>query len=136
MSCRSLDICFKDSHRWLSLKQYDFTKSRRFFSIFYMPCFETPCFHIGTCATEGFLTPGLFHSTSLVSWGSSRASKAAEFFKEFDFLGFNCCFSAKIEISSKTSKIEANMTFWGDFWKFVQFLLKNGGWNLENWISW
>ena len=58
--------------------------------------------------TEGFLTPDSFHSTSLVSWGSSWASKEAKFIKEFNFLGSSRCFSAKIEKYSETSKIELN----------------------------
>ena len=56
-------------------------------------------------ATQGFLTPYSFHSTSLMTWGSSWASKEAKFIKEFDFLGFSRCFSARIEQASKTSKI-------------------------------
>ena len=47
-------------------------------------------------------------STSLASWGSSWVSKEAKFIKEFDFLGFSRCFSARIEKSSKTSKIQPN----------------------------
>ena len=58
--------------------------------------------------TEGFLTPDSFHSTSLATWGSSLESKEAKFIKEFDFLGFSRCFSARIEKSSKTSKIQPN----------------------------
>ena len=58
--------------------------------------------------TQGFLTPDSFHSTSLATWGSSWGSKEAKFIKEFDFLGFSRCFSARIEKSSKTSKIQPN----------------------------
>ena len=58
--------------------------------------------------TEGFLTPDSFHSISLATWGSSYGSKEAKFIKEFDFLGFSRCFSAKIEKSSKTSKTQPN----------------------------
>ena len=35
-------------------------------------------------------------------------SKAVKFFKEFSFLGSSPCFSARIEQSSKKSKIELN----------------------------
>ena len=55
--------------------------------------------------TEGFFTPDSFHSTSLATWGSSWASTEAKFIKEFEFLSFSCCFSARIEKSLKTSKI-------------------------------
>ena len=58
--------------------------------------------------TQGFLTPDSFHSTSLATWGSSWVSKQAKFIKEFDFLGFSCCFSSKIGKSSKASKIQPN----------------------------
>ena len=47
--------------------------------------------------TKGFLTLDSFHSTSLATWGSSWGSKEAKFIKEFDFLGFSRCFSARIE---------------------------------------
>ena len=58
--------------------------------------------------TQGFLNPDSFHSTSIATWGSSWGSKEAKFIKEFDFLGFSRCFSARIEKSSKTSKIQPN----------------------------
>ena len=58
-----------------------------------------------TQGTEGFFTPDSFHSTSLATWGSSWASTEAKFIKEFEFLSFSRCFSARIEKSSKTSKI-------------------------------
>ena len=58
--------------------------------------------------TEGFLTPDSFHSTSLATWGSNWTSKERKFIKEFDFLGFSRCFSARIEKTSKTSKIQPN----------------------------
>ena len=45
--------------------------------------------------------PDSFHSTSLATWASSWASKEAKFIKEFNFLGFSHCFSARIEKSSK-----------------------------------
>ena len=63
---------------------------------------------MGHSCTEGFLTPDSFHSTSLASWGSSWVSKEEKFIKEFDFLGISRCFSARIEKSSKMSKIEPN----------------------------
>ena len=59
-------------------------------------------------STEGFLTPDSFHSTSLATWGSSWVSEKAKFIKEFVFLGFSHCFSARIEKSSKTFKILLN----------------------------
>ena len=58
--------------------------------------------------TQSFLTPDSFHSTSLATWGSSWGSKEVKFIKELDFLGFSRCFSARIEKSSKTSKIQPN----------------------------
>ena len=74
-----------------------------------------------TC-TEGFLTPDSFHSTSLATWGSSWASKEAKFIKEFNFLGFSCCFSARIEKSSKMSKIEPNCVILGWFFEVYSIL--------------
>ena len=67
--------------------------------------------------TQGFLTPDSFHSTSLATWGSSWGSKEAKFIKEFDFLGFSRCFSARIEKSSKMSKIEPNCVILGWFFE-------------------
>ena len=71
--------------------------------------------------TVGFLTPDSFHSTSIATWGSSWAPKEAKFIRKFDFLGFSCYFSARIEQSSKTSKIQPNCVILGWFLKFVQF---------------
>ena len=50
---------------------------------------------VGKKYTQGFVAPDSFHSTSLATWGSSWGSKEAKFMKEFDFLGFSHCFSAK-----------------------------------------
>ena len=72
--------------------------------------------------TQGFLTPDSFHSTSLASWGSSWASKEAKFVKEFNFLGFSRCFSARIEQSSKTSKIQPNCVILGWFFEVCSML--------------
>ena len=72
--------------------------------------------------TEGFLTPDSFHSTSLTTWGSSWASKEANFNKEFDFLGFSSCFSARIEQSSKTSKIQPRCVILGCFFEVCSIL--------------
>merc|ERR1712004_444151 len=72
--------------------------------------------------TEGFLTTDSFHSTSLASWGSSWVSKEAKFIKEFDFLGFSRCFSARIEKSSKMSKIEPNCVILGWFFEVDSIL--------------
>ena len=72
--------------------------------------------------TEGFLTPDSFHSTSLETWGSSMASKEAKFIKEFDFLGFSRCFSAKIEQSSTMSKTWPNCVILGWFFEFCLIL--------------
>ena len=58
--------------------------------------------------TQGFLTTDSFHSTSLATWGSKWGSKEVKFIKEFDFLGFSRCFSARIEQSSKIFKIQSN----------------------------
>ena len=60
--------------------------------------------------TQGFLTPDSFHSTSFTTWGSNWASKEAKFIKEFNFLGFSRCFSARIE---QTSKNHPKMTQFG-----------------------
>ena len=72
--------------------------------------------------TEGFLTPNSFHSTSLATWGSSWASKEAKSIKEFNFLGFSCCFSARIEQSSRMSKIQPNCVILGWFFEFCSIL--------------
>ena len=74
--------------------------------------------------TEGFLTPDSFHSASLVTWGSSCASKEAKFIKEFNFLGFSRCFSARIEQSSKKFKIQSNGVILGWFFEFCSILSK------------
>ena len=36
-----------------------------------------------------------------MTWGSNWVSKEAEFIKKFNFLGFSCCFSARIKQTSK-----------------------------------
>ena len=61
---------------------------------------------MGIYRTQGFFTQDLFCSTSLPTWGSSRASKGGRFFNELIFHDFVCYVSAKIEQLSKTSKIE------------------------------
>ena len=61
-------------------------------------------------------------STSLASWGSSWVSKEAKFIKEFNFLGFSRCFSARIEQSSKTSKIQPNCVILGWFFEVCSIL--------------
>ena len=74
-------------------------------------------------------------STSLATWGSSWVSKEAKFIKDFDFLGFSCCFSLKIE---KTSKHHPKMTQFGgilDVFEYYSILAQNSVWNLENQIS-
>ena len=69
---------------------------------------------------RGILTPNSFHSTNLVTWGTSWASKEAKFIKEFNFLGFSHCFSARIEQSSKTSKIQPNCVIFEEvFWSLL-----------------
>ena len=68
------------------------------------------------------MTPDSFHSTSLTSLGSSWVSKEAKFIKEFDFLGFSRCFSARIEKSSKMSKIEPNCVILGWFFEVYSIL--------------
>ena len=88
------------------------TKKPKKFSGFSLSCYEMwldPC-------TEGFMTPDLFHSTDLESWGSSRVSKAAKFIKDFNFLGSSCCCSARIE-------------------QFDRFVLKPY-WNVGKTIQW
>ena len=67
-----------------------------------------PIFIIQNQAQRVFFTPDSFHSISLVTWGSSWASKEVKFIKEFNFLGFSRCFSTRIEKPSKTSKIQPN----------------------------
>ena len=57
-------------------------------------------------ATQGYLPPELFRSTSLVPLGSNWVSEEAENFKELEFFGLVRCFSVKTKKSSKTSKIE------------------------------
>ena len=61
-------------------------------------------------------------STSLATWGSSWVSKEAKFIKEFDFLGFSRCFSARIEQSSKTSKIQPKCVILGWFFEVCSIL--------------
>ena len=61
-------------------------------------------------------------STSLVTWASTGASKEVKFFKELTFLGFACYFSAKIEKSSKTSKIQPNCVIFGWFFEVCSML--------------
>ena len=63
-------------------------------------------------------------STSLATWGSNWVSKKAKFFKEFDFLAFSRCFSARIEKSSKMSKIEPDCVIFGWFFEVYSFLTK------------
>ena len=61
-------------------------------------------------------------STSLATWGSNWVSKEAKFIKEFDFLGFSRCFSARIEKSSKTSKIQPNCVILRRFFEVCSIL--------------
>ena len=76
--------------------------------------------HFFLLCTQGFLTQDLFHSNSLATWGSSGASKEAQFFKELIFLGFVRYFSAKIEQSSKMSKTEVKKKpIWGGLLDFT-----------------
>ena len=76
--------------------------------------------------TQGFLIQDLFHSTPhqmrLTTWGSSGASKGAKFFKELTFSSFMRYFSAKIEQSSKMSKIELTNAHFGWFLKVCSIL--------------
>ena len=74
--------------------------------------------------TEGFFTPDSFHSTSLATWGSSWASTEAKFIKEFEFLSFSRCFSARIEKSSKTSKIQPNCVIFEWFFEVCSILIE------------
>ena len=60
--------------------------------------------------------------TSLATWGSSLVSKEAKFNKEFDFLNFSGCFSARIEQSSKTSKMQPNCVIFGWFFEVCSIL--------------
>ena len=50
---------------------------------------------------KGFFDPRFLSSTSLVTWGSSGASKEAKFYKELTFLGLVRYFSAKNEQNLK-----------------------------------
>ena len=72
--------------------------------------------------TQSFLTPDSFHSTSLATWGSSWGSKEVKFIKELDFLGFSRCFLARIEKSSKTSKIQPNCVILRCFFEVCSIL--------------
>ena len=65
---------------------------------------------------------GFFHSTSLATWGSNWVSKEAKFFTKFNFLGFVCYFSAKIEQNTKTSKIKLKSTCFGWFFEVYSIL--------------
>ena len=71
---------------------------------------------------QGFFTQDLFHSTSLVTWGSSGASKEAKFINELIFLGFVRYFSAKIEQPSEMSKTELKNAHLGRFFKVYSIL--------------
>ena len=71
------------------------------------------------------MTQDLFHSTSLMIWGSIGASKEAKFFKELTFIGFVRYFSAKIEQSSKTSKTELKNAHLGRLLKVLLCLAEN-----------
>ena len=71
---------------------------------------------------RSFFTPDLFNSTILASWGSSKVPKAAEFHREFNFLGFSHCFSARIKQSSKTFKIKPNYVILGWFFEVCSIL--------------
>ena len=63
-------------------------------------------------------------STCLTTWGSSWVFQEAKFIKDFDFLGFSHCFSTRIEQSSKKSKIQANCTILGWFFKVCSILIE------------
>ena len=54
--------------------------------------------------------------------GSSRVSKEAKNFKEFEFLGLSRCFSVRIEESSKTSKIQPKTAILGWFFEVCSIL--------------
>ncbi len=54
--------------------------------------------------------------------GSSRVSKEAIYFKELEFLGLSCCFSVRIEESSKTSKIQPKTAIFGWFFEVCSIL--------------
>ena len=68
------------------------------------------------------MTLDSFHSTSLATRGSSWGAKEGKFIKEFNFLGFSHYFSARIEQSSKTSKIQPNCIILGFFFEVCSIL--------------
>ena len=76
--------------------------------------------HCTKSSTEVFFTTDSFLSISLVTWGSSWASKEGKLIKEFDFLGFSRFILARIEQSSKTSKIQPNCVILGCFFGLHQ----------------
>ena len=51
-------------------------------------------------------------------------SKEAKNFKELEFLGLSCYFSVRIEVSSKTYKIQPKTAVWGQFFKVCSILVK------------
>ena len=73
-------------------------------------------------STEGFLTPNLFHATSLGPWGSRLGSIKAEFHEELKFQGFILYFSARIKQISKMSEIELKNTIFGWFFEVCSIL--------------
>ena len=75
---------------------------------------------IGITLTQRVFWPQIYFSP-LVSWIGGQEGWA-KFFKEFNFLGFSRCFSAKIEQSSKTSKIELNNDILGWFFEVSSIL--------------
>ena len=67
-------------------------------------------FHLGTIQILrkhifGVNTPKSFQSITFALLGSSGVSNEAKIFKELNFSSFRCCFSVRIEQSSKISKI-------------------------------
>ena len=62
--------------------------------------------------------------TSLARLWSSWVSKEAKFIKKFDFLGFSRCFSARIEQSSKTSKIQPYCVILGCFFEVWTIIIE------------
>ena len=64
----------------------------------------------------------IISSLTFAPLGSSRVSKEAKNFKEFEFLGLGRCFSVRIEESSKTSKFQPKTAILGLFFKVCSIL--------------
>ena len=78
-------------------------------------------FNLGQLHTGAFASR-IISFLTFVPLGSSRVSKEAKNFKEFEFLGLSRCFSVRIEESSKTSKIQPKTAILGWFFQVCSIL--------------